>query len=132
MPPAGRAPPCTRWGASRPPDPGITADAKGFRIQLALISLIDHREPPGDAAGQQHTEKIAENKGKAHVLDTFQIYVAGYHPDIPKGRHLRILITDKVFTSMKPLYAAIGIAELKTFQICLLGSEKYHAALLVN
>ena len=24
------------WGASRPPDPGITADAKGFRIQLAL------------------------------------------------------------------------------------------------
>lgn len=36
MPPAGRAPPCTRWGASRPPDPGITADAKGFRIQLAL------------------------------------------------------------------------------------------------
>ena len=28
MPPAGRAPPCTRWGASRPPDPGITADAK--------------------------------------------------------------------------------------------------------
>ena len=24
MPPAGRAPPCTRWGASRPPDPGVT------------------------------------------------------------------------------------------------------------
>ena len=36
MPPAGRAPPCTRWGASRPPDPGITADAKGFRVQRKL------------------------------------------------------------------------------------------------
>ena len=78
MPPAGRAPPCTRWGASRPPDPGITADAKGFRIQLALDTepfcvrrLVFVGSPPFEVTVTRSIFVINTKNPRMHCRETF-------------------------------------------------------------
>ena len=78
MPPAGRAPPCTRWGASRPPDPGITADAKGFRIQLTLDTepfcvrrLVFVGSPPFEVTVTRSIFVINTKNPRMHCRETF-------------------------------------------------------------
>lgn len=78
MPPAGRAPPCTRWGASRPPDPGITADAKGFRIQLALDTepfcvrrVVFVESPPFEVTVTRSIFVINTKNPRMHCRETF-------------------------------------------------------------
>ena len=46
-PPAGRAPPCTRWGESLPPDPGATSRRRSVPKRCAFSARLASGPPVG-------------------------------------------------------------------------------------